>query len=435
MLKDVDLSSMQLELGKEGEVESLEGAEALRWGVHGVLPRLLCTPRTPEALASALLRCDERKAAVIPWGGGTQQRLGAAPQEADVVLVTRGVNRLVEYEPGDLTVTAEAGMRLSELQKILAENGQWLPLDPMVNGDATLGGLVATNASGPRRMKDGGLRDLVIGTRVAGVDGNVTRAGGRVVKNVTGYDLNKAHIGALGTLGVVVEVTFKVAPRPETERSWLGSFPTAELAGRAITELLRRPVTPTALDLLNEDAAQRMGISVQPGRWLLLARASGFRQAVARHLSEFDRAARVAGAVEVDSLSEAEATSLWAAYDEKAAGLRWTLDVLTCRFAVPPSAVGLVSEKAAAIREDAAVWSHGSGAVFWSIDAQDLAAVEMLRGLAETAGGSLVVENWAAPAEVDVWGPPAGPLRLMQALKAQYDPNGILNPGRFVGGI
>ncbi len=440
MLKDLHISTLQSELSGAGETTLLEGDERTRWAVHGVQPSLVCSPSTPEGVAAALAGCDRVGAAVIPWGGGTQQRLGLPPRQADVVVTTRQMNRLLEYEPADLTVTVEAGMRFEELQLILGGKGQWLPLDPPLKTDATVGGLIATNVSGSRRLKEGGLRDLVIGTRVANVDGTVTRAGGRVVKNVTGYDLNKLHIGVLGTLGLVVEATFKVAPRPETERSWVGVFSSPESAGRAMGALMRRPLAATALDLLNDRAAVRVGLAVPAGHWALLGRASGLAPAVARHLVEFEAVARAEGAVEAQPLAEEVAGPVWAGVSQVGADLRWAADSLTCRLAVPPAAMGHLCRRAADLGGEAVLWGHATGALFWSVplegQAPDRGALSQLRQRAEEAGGALVAENWpSAHGALDVWGKPSGPIALMQAIKNQYDPHGILNPGRFVGGI
>ena len=289
-------------LGEVAETSHVADNDAGRWSVRGRSPRLLCAPATPEAAAQALGFCAEAGAAVVPWGGGSQQRLGAAPRAVDVVLTTRVLANLVEYEPANLTATVEAGMRLADLQKVLGERGQWLPYDPPVAIEATVGGLLATNPSGPWRLRVGGLRDLVIGTRVATPLGAVAKAGGRVVKNVTGYDVNKLYIGALGTLGLIVEVTFKVSPRPATEATWWGQFASASEAAKVVGRLLRSPLQPSAVLVGNARAAQLCGLDVPAGRWALLARASGFAPAVARHLAEFDAAA--GGAERSAQLSE-----------------------------------------------------------------------------------------------------------------------------------
>ena len=438
MAREVDFTALGRELGEVAEVNALEGGEGARWTVHWASPRLVCAPQTPEDVGRALAVCDSAGAAVIPWGGGTQQRLGSPPRRADVVLLMTQLGKLVEYEPADLTVTVEAGMSLVDLQFALGRQGQWLPLDPPVPPEATIGGLLATNASGPRRLKEGGPRDLVIGTRVANCDGAVTRAGGRVVKNVSGYDLNKLHVGALGTLGVLVEATLKVAPRPETERTWLGVFPTAEAAGSAAASLLRRPLAPTGLEIVNGRVAESLGLFIPAGRWALLGRASGFAPAVARHLAEYAAAARAAKAGADEELPEEQGPSVWSAYRDLAARLRWTDEVLTCRLAVPPGVAGPLCDRLAAVGAEPAVWAHATGNVFWSVPATtaDAEVVRRPRGLAAKAGGRLVVANGPpALAGIDVWGEPAGPLAAMRRLKAAYDPRGTLNPGRFVGGI
>ena len=443
MLRYVDISSLEQRLREAGDTVAIPEADSVRWALHGATPRLTCAPAMPEAVAASLRACDEAGAAVIPWGGGTQRRLGLPPERADVALLTPNLNRLLEYEPGDLTVTVESGMRFADLQMILAEKGQWLPLDPALQPEATVGGVVATNASGPRRRKDGGLRDLLIGTRVARPDGTLTRAGGRVVKNVTGYDLNKLHIGAMGTLGVLVEVTFKVAPRPETERSWFAIFPSAEMAGDTVVRLLRRPLAPSALDILNSRTARAIGLPAPDGRWVLVGRASGFKPAVDRHLREFDATAAECGAVLVSDLEGNAVAEAWAAYGEKCAEWRWADGLLTCRMALPPAATGDAAGRVSALGGQVAIWGHATGALFVSESMPHLGVarrVATLRGIAEGAGGQMVVENWAAPegletGSVDVWGKAAGPLALMQAIKREYDPHRTINPGRFVGGI
>ncbi len=439
MLKDVDISRLETELAASGETTTVTEASARDWNVREVVPRLVCEPSAPEGLGAALAACDSAGAAVIPWGGGTQQRLGRPPRRADVILRTTALHRILEYEPADLTVTVEAGMRLADLQAELGKNGQWLAIDPPVAGDATVGGVVATGVSGPRRLKYGGLRDLVIGTRVATADGKLARAGGRVVKNVTGYDLNKAHIGGLGTLGVLVEISFKVAPRPAMERSWVGVFPSAEAATRARTVLLRLPVLPAALEVLNHRTARAIGLSVLPGQWVLLAAGAGFPQQVDRYLAEFEAAGRNNAATSLEPLSERAAADVWTAYGVATSELRWSAEALTCKAVMPPAAAGRLCDLAGGLDPEAMVWSHGHGAVFWSIPAagEEYATLAMeLRRAAEEVEGAMVAENWPTSLSgLDVWGGAGGPLELMEAIRRRFDPNGTINPGRYVGGI
>ena len=169
--------------------------------VDGVRPRYVCTPASVDELSRAVRAASQTGATVIPWGGGTRMSIGFPPRAADLVVQTEKLREVVEYEPADLTVTVQAGMRLSDLQARLRAEGQMLALDPAAADRATIGGLIAANASGPLRLLYGTARDLVIGTRVVNADGVVSKAGGRVVKNVAGYDLNKLYVGSLGTVG------------------------------------------------------------------------------------------------------------------------------------------------------------------------------------------------------------------------------------------
>src|SRR3954464_14425830 len=191
----------------------------------------------------------------IPWGGGTRISLGFPPRAADLVVQTAKLNEIVEYEPADLTVTVQAGMRMAELQARLRAEGQMLALDPAAADRATIGGLIAANASGPLRLLYGTARDLVIGTRVVNADGVISKAGGRVVKNVAGYDLNKLYVGSLGTVGVIVELSFKLHPLPQAQGLLLASFGSAEDAAGTIAALMRSPLGPGAIEVLDAGAA------------------------------------------------------------------------------------------------------------------------------------------------------------------------------------
>src|SRR5258708_6536249 len=202
------------------------------------------TPASREELAEALHAADSRGQAVAPVGAGTQLDLGMPPSRLDLVIETTRVNKVVEYEPADLTVTVEAGLRFADLQKQLAEQGQFLALDPPAAPGATIGGLIATNASGPLRFAYGTARDLVIGTRVANPDGTVTHAGGRVVKNVAGYDLNKLYIGSLGTLGIIVPLSLKLAPVPPATHTIVGPCADVKAAPALINAVVQSPLSP-----------------------------------------------------------------------------------------------------------------------------------------------------------------------------------------------
>jgi glycolate oxidase FAD binding subunit len=419
--------------------------------VGGVRPGYLCSPANVDELAAAVRAASAIGAAVIPWGGGTRMGIGFPPRAADLVVQTGRLSEIVEYEPADLTVTVQAGMTLADLQARLRAEGQMLALDPAASDRATIGGLIAANASGPLRLLYGTARDLVIGTRVVNADGIVSKAGGRVVKNVAGYDLNKLYVGSLGTVGVIVELSFKLHPLPQNEGMQLASFDSMDDAADVISRLMRSPLGPAAIELLDAGAAAELSgaPSVSTDGVLLIVAATGFERAVQRQLRDVrELSARAAEAVAV---READAV----------AGLRSALreladpsldSIALLKLAVPParSAVALKAARDAA-REAGftpVTQAHaGSGVVYLKIqagswDADELgrlgALTSRLRGFVRGEGGSLVLEASPVGARapdggIDPWGDVGSGFPVMRALKENLDPKGTLNPGRFVG--
>src|SRR6266540_798386 len=365
--------------------------------VDGVRPGLVCSPTSAEEMSAAVRAADQAGAAVIPWGGGTRMALGFPPRAADLVIRTEPLDEIVEYEPADLTVTVQAGIRLGALQERLRAEGQFLALDPAAQDRATIGGIIAANASGPLRLLYGSARDLVIGTRVVNADGVISKAGGRVVKNVAGYDLNKLYIGSLGTVGIVVELSFKLHPLPQSEGMLLATFGSVQDAAEAVAAIYRSPLGVAALELLDPSAAADC-----PGQ-------------------------------------------------PAVPGSGCALIVALLKAAVPPArsphALTALRDLATEIGFSPAVLSHaGSGIVYLRLwpsgwdqesDASDRLAslVERGRSFARGEGGSLVVESCPAAAKtgIDVWGEVGDAFPVMRSLKEKLDPNGRLNPGRFVG--
>ena len=259
--------------------------------VDGVEPSVVVRPTHPDEAAAVVARCDELGAAVVPRGGGSQMALGNIPERVDVVLDTTALDEIVTYTPADLTLGVQAGITLAALQARLGEEGQHLPLDPPFAASATLGGLMATNTSGPRRVASGSFRDLVIGAEAAGPDGTITKSGGMVVKNVTGYDLHKGHIGALGTLGLITRVNLKVAPLPTKERTAVHGYASALDAGGAVGAIVSLPVAPTAVDLVDRRLVVTADVPDRP--WLLAVRFAGTEAGVARATGHGPRGARL----------------------------------------------------------------------------------------------------------------------------------------------
>lgn len=394
---------------------------------HGIQPRLVCRPQSTAEVSTALRCASEAGLAVIPAGGRTQLGLGAPPRRCDVLLDLTALNAVIEYTPEDLTATVQAGMRLVDFQHLLAERGQFLPLNPPLPEAATIGGILATNAHGSWRARYGAMRDLLIGARIVHGDGLLSHSGGRVVKNVAGYDLHKGWIGSLGTLGVVVEATFKLQPQPAA-RAWSqAAFASAAGAASMAHRLARSPLPFLGVELLTPRAGEALGM---PGAYVLIAEWGGPTPAIARCQGDWLALAEATGARHAGPRDEPPATNIWTQGD--AVMLRASLPIGQVAPFLDELAVRW--PEAGAVAQAVTGTIRATGALEGEAGAEQ---IRRLRAFATTLGGWLVVERapLALKALVDVWGPPAGPLELMQRLKQAYDPAGILNPGRFVGGL
>ncbi len=377
-----------------------------------------------EQIAETLRGAAERGQAVVPWGCGTRQHIGGPPPAGALRLDTAALDRVLDYVPSDLTITVEAGITLAAIQALLAPHQQWLPWDPP-RADATVGGLLASAASGPLRLGYGAPRDWVLGMRVVLGDGRLVKSGGKVVKNVAGYDSHKLHIGALGTLGLIGEVTFKIAPLPE--RSGTLVFPASDMAAalEVLGGLRGLPGQPACLALFDRPPEADL-----PDAPLLLAvRYAGIDAAVGRLLA--------AGAAQApaERLEGAPERALWDAL----AGFSAPGDGLLLRAGIRPTAL---ADLLALLRRhspaDARLLAHSTGLAYarWPAPAPERAAHSLtgLRSGLAPLGGYAVVED-APPAlrpGLDLWGPRPETLSLMRALKRQWDPQNILNPGRYL---
>jgi glycolate oxidase FAD binding subunit len=391
-------------------------------------PGVIAQPSTVAEAASVVEAAGADGRAIIPWGGGTGQAYGYFPQRADILLDLTRLTRVIAVEPGDLTITVEAGATLSDVQTTLAPHNQFLPLDPPSPERATIGGILATDAFGPSRPHYGKARDYLIGLTVIDAQGRLVKGGGKVVKNVTGYDTPKLHIGGLGTLGVLVEATFKVMPRPETSSPALFELE-AEMPAATVAAFLHRVCAETApaLRLLRDEGGRRIVAFLYSGAPPVVkdARAQAHeiaaRQRIAalRSLPRGMESAFSARAAPADALV-VRVAGLPADEYARHEALARTLGPILQRIDTYPGS--------------------GEALLVLSGDFEVVAAARHLIGWAgESAARVAFVQAPAAlrdpAAGIPLWSPLPPSLRLMRRLKETLDPAGILNPGRFLDGL
>jgi glycolate oxidase FAD binding subunit len=426
-----------------GPAHVLTGVDLSPYVIEGRTPEAAVLPGTVDEVAAVVSHAAEAAVPILPWGGGSAVGVGVPPARAGLVLVLTRLDAVVEHEPGDLTVTAQAGIRLATLQTALRGRGQWLSLDPPDAECATLGGVLAANGSGPRRHLYGTARDLLIGVSVVTADGALVRGGGKVVKNVAGYDLPKLFIGSFGTLGIIVEASVKLRPLPDEERLVAVRFERLAEASSALRALLTSDLIPNAVDLL--DAASAAALGLPAHRATLAVGFDGLGEQVDWQIAELAGVVAACGGAKPTLLPPATwprlASAARDAFEAPAAIM--TLSVL------PTVVVDTLEQGAAAAskRGLASAWCAHAGVGHLTAalsadgprpDPAPIAAVlEEWRAVAHAGGGHASV-TWAplpVKSALPVWDD-AGPAgRLMQRIKAQLDPNNVLSPGRFVGGI
>lgn len=385
--------------------------------VDGVAPAAVARPASTSEVAATMVVTARHGLRVVTRGAGTKLDWGLPPLAAEVVLNLSAMDRILEHSSGDLVVRVEAGARLAQVQAALARHGQWLPIDEVVPG-STLGGIVATGLSGPSRHRHGAVRDLLIGATVVRADGAVAKAGGKVVKNVAGYDLCKLFTGSYGTLVVLTELVLRLRPLPHARRFLGVRVPEARLEA-TLAAVRRSQVEPTALELVRDDPDGPVGLTV-----LLEGRPGPLRQRV-----------------------EALAALLGAPEERDGPPPGWgTLPgEVTVKVTSPPAAVPgvvrLVREAADTTGLAPLVRSSaGVGVTYVGLgpDAPVEALATLLGTLRrrgpETGATTVLRAPRAVRQTLDVWGEVPG-LDLMRKVKSQFDPEGRLAPGRFVGGI
>lgn len=419
--KNISIESLQ-EIVGENNVREAGAGDA----VEGVEPSFVVEPGSVEEASEVMRLASSEGLAVAPRGSGTKMHLGDPPRELDLIVSSARLNEIIEYVPGDQVVRVQAGIKLADLQETLGESNQMLALDPPEQA-ATIGGIIAANSSGPRRYSYGTVRDLIIGIRIVLADGTIAKAGSKVVKNVAGYDLSKLFTGSLGTLGLIAEANFRLHPIRDVSRTVV-----AEIDGgpqevyAATSAVVRTQAEPTAIELRYDGDQKLIAVLVESIEGGIEAKVETISHVLGSHGTvrdpqEGDQLGPMLPSVEKEdalvkiSAPPAELTAVLDSVLGAAERRGLSHPKLTGHAGTGVTFVGLsggsVGDRAETIGELREIWSRRGGSVV---------LLEASRELKEKVG---------------VWGPPRDDIGLMGRVKDKFDSRGIMNPGRFVGGI
>jgi glycolate oxidase FAD binding subunit len=377
--------------------------------IAGVTPGRMLVPTDRIELASIVRDLYAAGKTFAFVGGGTELDLGNQPRSIDTVVRTTALDRVIDYSPEDQTITVEAGMRIAALDVLLEAHDQLLPIETGDRRNATVGGVIATNAFGSRRHRYGSIKDLIVGIEFVRPDGVVARGGGKVVKNVAGFDLPKLLVGSLGTLGGIVGATFRVFPKPAVTRA----------------VLLRTPPASPFFDACLEDRSlEPIAVAHHPAQGGIVLTFAGPEASVERQLAHLAQVA-AAHAVVMDALDGSAIDRCAAAESAVRCSGAW-------RWTVCTNPAGARSPAAAPVATTAEIGYPTLGVTLAS--ASDDVSID---ALAAARGRATVFRAMPprARARIDAWGDPPPSFPLMRALKLNFDPKGLCNPGRFVGGL
>jgi glycolate oxidase FAD binding subunit len=392
----------------------------------------LITPDTWQEMGEVMKFAQAHNLKILPTGQGTKLHWGGLLGKVDLVVSTQKLNQVVDHAVGDMTVTIEAGIDIAELQTILSKEQQFLPLGPNLAG--TVGGTIATAMTSSWRQRYGGVRDLLLGISFLRADGELAKAGGRVVKNVAGYDLMKLFTGSYGTLGILTQATFRVYPLPEASTTLLC---TGDLAGITATAqtLLNSALTPTSCDLISPRLAQELGGEKHLG---LLVRFQSIPASVQEQSNRLTELA-TAHSLKVMTFADSNESSLWQHLTNQIFP-NTQIPTLTCKIGILPSAAPQLLQSLHNLDNSSLGCIHASSGVGWlNLDPAIISPeiLQKIRHQCQDAQGYLSL--LAAPTDykkqLDVWGYHGNALEIMEKLKQQFDPKSVLSPQRFVGNI
>ncbi len=441
--KQRDISErLQRIVGSDGfrPWEKLDATEqaALTQATQSAQPVMgIVYPHDQDALSQVMACCYQHGWRVLPMGHGSKLSWGGLVS-ADIAVSTTRMNRLIDHAVGDLTVTVEAGMGFAALQESLASKRQFLAIDPVYPDRATLGGIVATADTGRLRQRYGGIRDMLIGLSLVRADGQIAKAGGRVVKNVAGYDLMKLLSGSYGTLGIISQLTFRVYPLPPASQTVLLSGP-AEAIAPVTRGLLASALTPTAVELICPQTLAHLGFKV--GLKDHLGLLTQFQSLEVSVTQQAERLVQIGQAADLEAIAftDVHEANLWQHLQQPMA-IATQSPAVRCKIGVLPAhaAIALrhLTTHAPAVQSGQI---HASSGLGWLRLDRAIAPEQLytLREYCQSQGGflSLLEGPAALKQQIDVWGYQGNALERMCQIKQQFDPKVLLNPGRFVGGI
>ncbi len=420
--------------------------------VDGLKPSAVLRPGSAAAVAEILRLAAAERLAVIPMGGRTKLGIGMPPRRYDLAIDLTRMDRILAFDPADLTLGVEPGVRFADLEKHLAAQRQFLPLAPAFAARATLGGIVAAAADSPLRHAYGSARDQLLGMEFVTGAGIAAKSGGRVVKNVTGYDLHQLLAGSLGTLAVITRLNFRTFPLPPEERMFVASFASEKHALELCRAIAKSPLQPRLVEAFSPATARIIAAARLPAdRWSVAIAAAGHPAVVVRHEQDLSHMARELSAVNFAAFDGTARDALFAGLREFP---RLVLEAFPgaaiFRLAILPGAMPSVLAATLAVSERhelvPAIQVRASGVVYAALlapagdtgaTAQLAAACRELMQAGLTAGARPMIE-WCPVAikrDVNIWPPPGNDQPLAEKLKRLFDPQDILSPGRFLGGL